>query len=447
MRVTALILLVGSLCARVDAQSYDELFREAAEMSAQRNYDAAIEKLKTALKIRPGALEALSNLGVVYHLAGRYREAVEIMEGVVRSKPNLFPARLILGLDLLRLDRAGDAVPHIQAALQLSPGNTEAALGLAAAYVALGRLQEAADVYETQTRADPRGIEAWYGLGLCYERLAEAASRRLSRTPGGAVLNKQFLTEFLIDRGEFRLAEESMREAADLRAQPPSPEAKQAYDESRRLATRSRDAFLRLVEIAPQAWQSRLFLADLNRQERKFPEAIAEYEAVERALPQSPGPKLGLATVFWELGQFEKSEEYLKEVLKLNAQAPQALFELGNIRVRQHRDEEAIPLLTAFLAREPDSLSACADLGRAYYHLGRYKEALVYLDKARTIDEKGDIHYQLATVFKRLDRPAEAEEALRVSKLLRERAADRQRRLGRTADPDTTHSARERDQP
>jgi tetratricopeptide (TPR) repeat protein len=99
MRMTA-ILLVGSLCAALDAQSYDDLFREAAEQSAQRNYGGAIEKFKAALKLRPGAPEALSNLGVVYHLAGRYHEAVETMEGVVRTNPNLFPARLILGLDL-----------------------------------------------------------------------------------------------------------------------------------------------------------------------------------------------------------------------------------------------------------------------------------------------------------------------------------------------------------
>ncbi len=434
-RTISLILFAGALCPRVDAQSYDDLFREGAALSAQKNYSGAIEKFKAALKVRPGAPEALNNLGVIYHVAGRYREAVETMEEVVRKSPQLFPAHLILGLDLVRLNRAGDALPHLRTALDLSPGNPEAALGLAAAYVALGRFQEAADAYEAQTRTDPKGVEAWYGLGLCYERMAEAASRRLSRTIGGAALNQRFLAEFLIERGELKLAEESMREAATLSAEAPSPEAQRTYSEARGLAGRSREAFLRLVEVAPESWQSRLFLADLSRQQRKFPDAIASYEAVERLMPQSPGPKLGLATVYWELGQFEEAETYLNEILKANPQSPQALYELGNIRVRQHRDEDAVPLLKAFLTGEPDSLSACADLGRAYYHLGRYQDALAYLDKARAIDEKGDIHYQLATVLKHLDRPAEAEEALRISKRLRQRALNRQRERRDVADP------------
>jgi tetratricopeptide (TPR) repeat protein len=138
---------------------------------------------------------------------------------------------------------------------------------------------------------------------------------------------------------------------------------------------------------------------------------------------------MGLATVYWELGQFETAEKYLQQVLTISPNAPQALFQLGNIRVRQHRDEEAIPFLQRFLALEPDSLSACADLGRAYFHLGQYDQALPYLQKARAIDQKGDIHYQLATVLRRLERERDAAEAMRVSDRLRKSELERQERL------------------
>ena len=179
-----------------------------------------------------------------------------------------------------------------------------------------------------------------------------------------------------------------------------------------------------------------MFLADLNRQQRKFPDAVANYQAAERAIPESPGPKLGLATVYWELGQFDDAERYLQQVLALEPGTPQALFELGNIRVRQHRDKEALPLLEAFLTADPGSLSACADLGRAYFHLGRNQEAAAYLEKARPIDEKGDIHYQLATALDRLGRSAEAAEVRRISQILRTRDFDRQQRLRKGPAPD-----------
>ena len=332
-------------------------------------------------------------------------------------------------MDLVRLDRAPEAIPHLKKALSANPSSQEALYGLAAAYIGSNQLQAAADLYETRTRSEPNDVDAWYGLGLSYERMAEAASRRLSRTPGGAVLDKQFLSEFLVDRGENRLAEEALREMVALKEEPPSSAAKAAYEEARALAGRARSAFLHLVDLAPDAWQRRLFLGDLNRQQRHFPEAISDYEAVEKLQPANPAPVLGLATVYWELGGSDRSERYLNRVLALNPKSPQATFQLGNIRVRQHRDQEAIPLLGSFLRVQPDSLSAAADLGKAYFHLGRYAEALRYLETACAIDERGDVHYQLATALRKLGRSAEAQEALRVSQTLRERQLEREQRL------------------
>lgn len=431
-RRTLLVFLAAALLPfSARAQSYDDLFSQAGALSARGDYAGAIDKFRAALRLRPGAPEALSNLGVMYHMAARYAEAVETMDTVVKSSPDLFPARLILGLDLVHLHRFADAIQHLEAARQLNSSSAEALYGLAAAYLGVERLQPAADLYEARTQTAPDEADAWYGLGLCYERMAEAASRALSRTPGGAALDKQFLSEFLIDRGENRLAEEAMREAVALQRQEPTAAAQAAYRSARALAERSRRAFTRLLEVAPDAWQSRLFLGDLNRQQRHFDEAIQHYEAVERSQPTNTAPAIGLATVYWELGQFDKSEEYLRRVLAANPKAPQALFQLGDIRVRQRRDEEAILLLTAFLQQQPDSLFACADLGKAYFHLRRYTESVPYLQRARPIDERGDLHFQLATALRALQRPEEADAALEVSAELRRRSLERDQQLKR----------------
>jgi len=437
-RFHTLLLFLALLPSSARAQSYDDLFGQAAALSARGDYTAAIDKFRVALKLRPGAPEALSNLGVMYHMAARYGEAVETMDAVVKSNPDLFPARLILGLDLIHLQRSADAIVHLEAARRLNASSTEALYGLAAAYLGADRLQAAAALYETRTQTAPVEADAWYGLGLCYERMAEAASRALSRTPGGGALDKRFLSEFLIDRGENRLAEEALREAVALEREPPTPAAQEAYRQARALAERSRRAFTRLLEVAPEAWQSRLFLADLNRQQRHFDEAIQNYEAVERSQPDNSAPAIGLATVYWELGQFDKSEQYLRRVLAANPKASQALFQLGNIRVRQRRDEEALPLLAAFLQQQPDSLFACADLGKAYFHLGRYRAAVPYLQKARPIDERGDLHYQLATALRELHLPKEAAAALEVSAELRRRSLERDQRL-KSPDPSLPH--------
>jgi tetratricopeptide (TPR) repeat protein len=426
MSRTLIFLLFTALA---QAQSYEDLFAQAGALSAGGDYSGAIGKFREALKLRPGATEAVSNLGVMYHMAGRYAEAVEILGPVAKQNPDLFPARLILGLDLIHLQSFAEAIPNLEAARRLDPSSSEAVYGLAAAYLGADKLQLAADLYEERTKDAPGEADGWYGLGLCYERMAEAASRGLARTPGGASLDKQFLSEFLIDRGENRLAEEALREAVALRREEVAPAAQAAYRQARALAERSRAAFTRLLEMAPDAWQSRLFLGDLNRQQRHFDEAIRDYEAVAKTQPASLAPAIGLATVYWELGQFEKSEAYLQRVLAANPKARQALFQLGNIRVRQRREDEAIPLLKEYLRQQPDSLFACADLGKAYFHAGKYGEAVPYLEKARPIDEKGDLHYQLAAALRALGRPEEAGAALTVSAELRKRSLERDLRL------------------
>ena len=72
------------------------------------------------------------------------------------------------------------------------------------------------------------------------------------------------------------------------------------------------------------------------------------------------------------MGDFDRSVPNLREALKLNPHANQAIFELANIAVRRHSEREAIPLLEQYLATQPNALAARADLGRAYFHLSQY---------------------------------------------------------------------------
>jgi len=89
-RLLVLLPLFGIVsCALLQAHSYEDLFRQAEELSVRRDYAGAIQKYKDALKLRPGAHEAMSNLGVMYHAVGQY-PAKPILPG--RSEKH-FPQR------------------------------------------------------------------------------------------------------------------------------------------------------------------------------------------------------------------------------------------------------------------------------------------------------------------------------------------------------------------
>ena len=413
------------------AQSYQDLFSEAAALSARGDYQSAIARYEAALRIRPDAPEALSNLGVMYHAAGRYADAVDVMQRAVYLQPALVPANLILGLGLIQLNRPADAIAPLELALAGNPKQRDAVLGLAGARVALQDLPSAILLYRRQTESDSLDSDAWYGLAVCYERMAEAASRRISQMEGGAIYHKRLLADYLLQRGEDRLALDALDEvgAGSRENKEAASQALVLYVDARRLADLSRQAFLQFVKLSPESWQSRLFLGDLYRQQRKFPESIANYEAASKLQPQSPAPLLGLGTVFWELGDNDKAERYLQQTLRLNPLNSQAIYELGDIALRQRRDEEAIKYLERYLAIQPEQMMARANLGKAYLHLNRFAEAAIQLEKALAVDRSGDIHFQLAAALRRLGRKKEADAALAESTRIREREHRREQKL------------------
>ncbi|HEX5482200.1 MAG TPA: tetratricopeptide repeat protein, partial [Terriglobia bacterium] len=84
-----------------------QLYEQARQSFSQGDYATAAGKFEQALKLNPDSPELLSNLGVAYHMEGRFRDAVATLEKALERNPRLLPSNLILGLDLVRLGEPG----------------------------------------------------------------------------------------------------------------------------------------------------------------------------------------------------------------------------------------------------------------------------------------------------------------------------------------------------
>lgn len=417
-----LLLLVAPL----RAQDYQTLFEQASKYAADGQYEQAITKYQAALQLRPGAPEALNNLAAMFYAARRYPEALSAVSGVWREHPEMASAALVAGLAAIRCNRPRDATAPLEQVLRTNPTNRDALIGLATAHLAFDDLEGAAQLYARETTQAPKDAEAWYDLAICYERMAEAASRKLAQMPGGFAYSKRLLGEFLSSRGDTQLAREAFGEAESAET---SAEASAQYEKARELAGQSRHAFETFISLAPDSWQAHLFLGDVDRQHRDFASALEHYGKASQGQPGNAAPQLGMGTVYWEMGDFDQATAHLHEALRLNPRLSQATFELANIAVRRHDDSAAVPLLKNYLADQPDALAARADLGRAYLHLGRFEQAAEELVRAAPGDDRGDVHYQLATALRKLGRTREADQALQESNKLREAQLQREQRL------------------
>lgn len=423
--LTVCLLLSGPI---VRADEYADLFKRAAAYSEQGKYRDAILAYKSALKLRPDAPEAINNLAVMYYEAHQYREAFETASPIWNSHPELKSAALITGMAAVQCNRPQDAVAPLKKLLTAEPRNRDALLALASARIAMNQFREASEVYQRQTMFSPGDSTAWYGLAICYERQAEQASEKLAHMRGGFPYSKRLLAEYLQSAGDTKLAQEAFGDS-NKGASESTSEAAQQYQLARELAGKSRNAFEKFVSLAPDSWQAAVFLGDVARQHGELVPALTYYKKAAAERPDNPAPLLGMGTVYWEMGEFDQAVHSLKQTLALNPRANQAIFELANIAVRRHSEGEAIPLLKQYLAAQPDALAARADLGRAYFHLEQYANALPELSKAAEIDQQGDIHYQLSICLRKLGRTQEADSALKRSQEIRRAQLEREQRL------------------
>lgn len=413
------------------ADEYSDLLRSGASDTRDGKYDSAIASYKAALKLRPGAPEALNNLAVVYYQVHRYSEAYNAVAGIWGSHRELKSAALIAGLAAVQCNRPKDAIAPLERLLSDEPLNRDVLLGLASARFALHDYSQAVEIYRRETSNSPKDAMAWYGLAVCLEQMAEDSSRRLSAMAGGAAYSKRLLGEYLQSAGDKRLAAEAFGESRAAQNRE-SPKVAAQYQAARQLADQSRDAFEHFVALAPDSWQAAVFFGDVARQHGDLVSALAQYQKAANAQPDSPAPDLGLGTVYWEMGDFDRAESCLRKTLVRNPQSMQAVFELANIAVRQHRYAEAVPLLKRFLEQQPDALAAHADLGRAYLHLEKYAGAAQELEKAAPSDEQGDIHYQLSVALRKLGKTRDADAALRESTAIRKMQSAKEQRLHET---------------
>src|SRR5260370_42202253 len=137
-------------------------------------------------------------------------------------------------------------------------------------------------------------------------------------------------------------------------------------------------------------------------------DGVSEYQAAIKAGPQQPGLHEELGTEYWKINKIEEAEAEYKRELAIDPHSMLATYKLGSLLVESAKPAEGKPLIEAALRQEPNLKEAYYYLGRAQMQLGNENEAMDALKKAVTLNSNPEIlaqpWYQLATVYRRLDR-------------------------------------------
>src|SRR5213594_2405261 len=150
----------GLAAVAPDGESqFQSHYLAARDAEKDGNLDKAVAEYLSALRLRPDEPIILNNLGLVYHLQGKYREAIKTLQGAVRSNPSLVGARLFLGIDYYRTNQPDKAVTHLRRAVALGPKDKQARLYLGRAYLQLGQIDDALKQVGAASRIAPEDID------------------------------------------------------------------------------------------------------------------------------------------------------------------------------------------------------------------------------------------------------------------------------------------------
>jgi protein O-GlcNAc transferase len=232
--------------------------------------------------------------------------------------------------------------------LRRFPNDAAVRVILARVEFAQGEFPQAFEDLRKALASDPKNVDALYYLSLTARELSQLESRRLFSLAPESDLVHQML-------GEAALTAENKSEAEEQ--------------------------FQRALKANPRSIEVLIELAELERSQWKFAEAITYYTQAEPFDPLNSEIAYGLGVCYTYTQEYPRAIEWLQKAVTLAPDSAPGRFALGRALFHQGQFAAAIPELKAALQREPRMKEAYVLLGRAYSKLGRPEEAKAALQK------------------------------------------------------------------
>jgi tetratricopeptide (TPR) repeat protein len=312
--------------------------------AGERRWDEARDKYAEAVAIDSTYTPALSDLGHLYHEAGRHEQAARVYLRYVVAEPDDVEALVELAESCVEIHQFPQALEAATAALRLDATRTDARFAFARAGIRAG---------DADTKAR-----------------AEATYAELATAKGWKAADHSARAGYLMDQGDLAAARAQFDEA--LRMDPADPHANY---QTGIVAMKQGDidAAVAHLEVAARgapevpAYQLNLGIARL-----RAGEADGAVTAIQRALELNPEltvARVLLAQAKAAAGQLAAAEKQYDLVLKQDPRHAQALRGKGFCRLHAADYDGAKAAYAVATEVEPGNADAWAGLGLA--NLGR----------------------------------------------------------------------------
>ncbi len=136
-------------------------------------------------------------------------------------------------------------------------------------------------------------------------------------------------------------------------------------------------------DTEPQNVEIYGYLGQLYYSQKKYQEAIKQFEILLKFEPESPDVTFLVGALYFEIGQKQKAVEYFSRTLSLDPENDGALNSLGYAYAEEGvKLDEAATLVAHALQIDPENGAYLDSMGWVYFKQGKNDEALKYFQLA-----------------------------------------------------------------
>jgi tetratricopeptide (TPR) repeat protein len=327
----------------------------------EKRYPAAVENLTQAIAADPKNYSLHFNLGLAFSLMGKNAEAISEYKKTLELKPDLYQAQLNVGISLLREKQPAEAVQYLTTAAAQNAKEYRPNYYLAAALLGAGDFAKAEQAYTTSLAIDPKSPDAELGLAhaLAGENKLDDAAVHFKKA---AELNATYRDDLLELANMYEKAKQPEQAIAIYQQFPDNPGAQERLGDLLLKAGKPTDAIASLqVAVAkspteanraalaeaylknsepgkaqplveqilatdPDNFEIRMLHGRLIRDQRKFPDAAAEFERATKLKPDAPQAWSELAGVLVMAENYPPALAALDRIAALHAEKPGHVF-------------------------------------------------------------------------------------------------------------------------
>jgi len=309
--------------------------------------------------------------GLKAKAAGDLDTAAREFQRVVELAPTLAASHMNLGAVYFEKKDYAAAIPSLRRALELNPD-------LPSAHAMLGT--------------------ALLALGFATDSIPHLEQAQLNGLLGVA----------LLEAGRERDAMDHLEAA--LQKRPDDPDL--LYYLSQAHGRLSKQAFDRLKETNPESPRVLEILGEAMAAAGNREAAEKNFRAALAARPDLRGIHYSLGEIFLEIGDYENAETEFRAEARLAPGSAAAAYKLGSVLLNRGRVAEAITELRRSDALRPGMPETLLELGKAMSAAGELSAARKLFERVLELEQTSDLaeaaHFQLAQIYRKLGRPADA---------------------------------------